>query len=181
MHENNWSVGVCLAHLTVPMLHWFQRLICDFVTSGNEGKYNFDLDDWTHPDKIVFELAVPKCPKGIACNATLPMLNLSRLAMVSPCSLQAKCGSAHRYLDTSALDVDVNPLYVRVVAFIGNSAVHCLRLEAAGWQNGYDYSMLRCLMLLCRSWIYDMIYIYEYIYIYIHYTLYIIHYTLYIH
>jgi len=45
----------------------------------NEGKYNFDLDDWTYPDKIVFELAVPK------------------------------------YLDTSALDVDVNPLYVRVV------------------------------------------------------------------
>ena len=36
---------------------------CDFghIFQGNEGKYNFDLDDWTHPDKIVFELAVPKC------------------------------------------------------------------------------------------------------------------------
>ena len=30
-------------------------------SAGNEGKYNFDLDDWTYPDKIVFELAVPKC------------------------------------------------------------------------------------------------------------------------
>ncbi|CAE7691980.1 lrrc6 [Symbiodinium pilosum] len=49
------------------------------IRQCNEGKYNFDLDDWTHPDKIVFELGVPK------------------------------------YLDTSALDVDVNPSYVRVV------------------------------------------------------------------
>eukprot|EP00913_Durusdinium_trenchii_P019812 g18624.t1 len=49
------------------------------IRQCNEGKYNFDLDDWTYPDKIVFELGVPK------------------------------------YLDTTALDVDVNPLYVRVV------------------------------------------------------------------
>ncbi|CAJ1373676.1 unnamed protein product [Effrenium voratum] len=49
------------------------------IRQCNEGKYSFDLDDWTHSDKIVFELAVPK------------------------------------YLDTTALDVDVNPLYVRVV------------------------------------------------------------------
>ena len=33
--------------------------------AGNEGKYNFDLDDWTHPDKIVFELGVPKCPASL--------------------------------------------------------------------------------------------------------------------
>jgi len=49
------------------------------IRQCNEGKYDFEIDDTTHPDKIVFELGVPK------------------------------------YLDTTALDVDVNPLYVRVV------------------------------------------------------------------
>lgn len=46
------------------MLDWKrEKPFCDFghIFQGNEGKYNFDLDDWTHPDKIVFELAVPKC------------------------------------------------------------------------------------------------------------------------
>lgn len=42
---------------------------CHAGLEGNEGKYNFDLDDWTHPDKIVFELAVPKCAQKFACNA----------------------------------------------------------------------------------------------------------------
>eukprot|EP00933_Yihiella_yeosuensis_P041003 TRINITY_DN3542_c1_g1_i1.p1 TRINITY_DN3542_c1_g1~~TRINITY_DN3542_c1_g1_i1.p1 ORF type:complete len:428 (+),score=117.05 TRINITY_DN3542_c1_g1_i1:56-1339(+) len=49
------------------------------IRQCNEGKYDFDMDDTTHPDRIIFELGVPK------------------------------------YLDTSMLDVDVNPLYVRVV------------------------------------------------------------------
>mmetsp|Transcript_46 Transcript_46/g.68 ORF Transcript_46/g.68 Transcript_46/m.68 type:complete len:409 (-) Transcript_46:17-1243(-) len=49
------------------------------IRQCNEGKYSFEIDDTTFPDKIVFELGVPK------------------------------------YLDTSALDVDVNPLYVRVI------------------------------------------------------------------
>ena len=40
----------------------FLQLIAELFSPGNEGKYNFDLDDWTYPDKIVFELAVPKCP-----------------------------------------------------------------------------------------------------------------------
>lgn len=40
---------------------WKTLLWLRHIFQGNEGKYNFDLDDWTHPDKIVFELAVPKC------------------------------------------------------------------------------------------------------------------------
>lgn len=49
------------------------------IRQCNEGKYDFNMDDTSMPDRIVFELLVPK------------------------------------YLDTSAIDVDVNPLYVRCV------------------------------------------------------------------
>jgi len=49
------------------------------VRQCNEGKYDFNLDETSDPEKIIFELSVPK------------------------------------YLDTTALDVDVNPLYVRCV------------------------------------------------------------------
>lgn len=49
------------------------------IRQCNEGKYDFNIDPYSEPNKVIFELAVPK------------------------------------YLETSALDVDVNPLYVRVV------------------------------------------------------------------
>lgn len=49
------------------------------IRQCNEGHYDFNLDEFIEPGKIIFELGVPK------------------------------------YLDTSQLDVDVNPLYVRVV------------------------------------------------------------------
>merc|ERR1719188_1485124 len=49
------------------------------IRQCNEGKYDFNIDPYTDPTKIIFELGVPK------------------------------------YLDTTALDVDVNPLYVRCV------------------------------------------------------------------
>jgi len=49
------------------------------IRQCNEGKFDFNMDEFSDPTKIIFELGVPK------------------------------------YLDTSALDVDVNPLYVRCV------------------------------------------------------------------
>mmetsp|Transcript_52265 Transcript_52265/g.124666 ORF Transcript_52265/g.124666 Transcript_52265/m.124666 type:complete len:451 (+) Transcript_52265:66-1418(+) len=49
------------------------------IRQCNEGKYDFNLDAFAIPDKVLFELSVPK------------------------------------YLDTTSLDVDVNPLYVRCV------------------------------------------------------------------
>lgn len=49
------------------------------IRQCNEGKYDFNIDPYAEPNKVIFELAVPK------------------------------------YLETTALDVDVNPLYVRVV------------------------------------------------------------------
>jgi len=49
------------------------------IRQCNEGKYDFNMDDTTFPDKVIFELSVPK------------------------------------YLDTTALDVDVQPTYVRCV------------------------------------------------------------------
>ena len=79
---------------------------------GNEGKYNFDLDDWTYPEKIVFELAVPKCagvfrrPRGLWIS--MVSSGFMWFHVISTCE-------NGRYLDTTALDVDVNPLYVRVV------------------------------------------------------------------
>jgi protein TilB len=49
------------------------------IRQCNEGHYDFNLDEFSEPGKLIFELSVPK------------------------------------YLDTSQLDVDVNPLYVRCV------------------------------------------------------------------
>jgi protein TilB len=49
------------------------------IRQCNEGKYDFNIDPYAEPNKVIFELGVPK------------------------------------YLETTALDVDVNPLYVRVV------------------------------------------------------------------
>merc|ERR1711976_646030 len=49
------------------------------IRQCNEGKYDFNLDEYAEPGKVLFELAVSK------------------------------------YLDTTSLDVDVNPFYVRVV------------------------------------------------------------------
>merc|ERR1740121_2041605 len=49
------------------------------IRQCNEGRWDFNMDEWAVPGTVLFELGVPK------------------------------------YLDTTALDVDVNPLYVRCV------------------------------------------------------------------